>query len=86
MSKQIEEYYKMYIWYRANESHHVIDRRTSATWWGSIARYKINLFYKQAMDYINAARIDIWSENIMSIIIPSLSEVKFAITEADLSG
>ena len=37
-------------------------------------------------DNLNAARIVIWSENIMSIIIPSLSEVKFAIIEADLSG
>ena len=46
----------------------------------------ITLFYKQAIDNINAARIVIWSENIMSIIIPSLSEVKFAITRADLSG
>ena len=44
------------------------------------------MFYKQAMDNLNAARIVIWSENIMSIIIPSLSEVKFAIIEADLSG
>ena len=38
------------------------------------------------MNNLEAARIDIWSENIMSIIIPSLSEVKFAIIEADLSG
>ena len=53
---------------------------------GSTLRYKITLFYKQETDNINAARIDIWSENIMSIIIPSLSEVKFAIIEADLSG
>ena len=44
------------------------------------------MFHKQAMDDLNASRIVIWSENIMSIIIPSLSEVKFAITEADISG
>ena len=58
----------------------------SSIGWSSTWRYKITLFYKQAMDNLNAARIVIWSENIMSIIIPSLNEVKFAITRADLSG
>ena len=63
------------IYYRADENYHLIDRLTCTTWLGSTLRYKITLFYKQAMDNINAARIVIWSENIMSIIIPSLSEV-----------
>ena len=42
---------------------------------GFYIKIKITLFYKKAMDNLNASRIVIWSENIMSIIIPSLSEV-----------